>query len=397
MRRRRRLRGRCASSDDDVRPQRDDPVQRPADLPDRSLPRPAARLDVAHGHERPRRDRRGRREHVPDGSGRWSLDAVRHPDRALLEPRGRRPARLHVAEPRRLLAGATRLAGGRRRGERRRLADERSGRQCDRDVEGTSTSRSGGNILPTALQFAYCRVTGRGDPSWCGGEPALDSDHAWVTIEAPKGTAAQLAPYSAVTDIHGVDIYPVTLRRPTPNLQRSAPGRARLASSPRRTRSGRRSRSARAATTTARRHDFVLPTFQQERYMAYDAIVNGARSRSPSTAATTRLLERDRLRARLELDVLAKRARAARQRAVGRRAPSRRRSCSARTRRSPPGRATEAVRRQPHRQRRGPLGDRGPQRHRHATVTFSGLPAESHRGSGLHRGPHGHGCQGNPP
>ena len=29
-------------------------------------------------------------------------------------------------------------------------------------------------FAPNALQFAYCRATGRGTTSWCGGEPVLD-------------------------------------------------------------------------------------------------------------------------------------------------------------------------------------------------------------------------------
>jgi hypothetical protein len=62
------------------------------------------------------------------------------------------------------------------------------------------------NVAPAALQFAYCRVTGRGETAWCGGESVLDSDHAWVTVEAPRGTATDLAPYSKVTDMHGVDV-----------------------------------------------------------------------------------------------------------------------------------------------------------------------------------------------
>jgi len=73
-------------------------------------------------------------------------------------------------------------------------------------------------LAPGALQFAYCRSTGRGDASWCGGEPVLDRDHLWVTIQAPRGTSTDLAPYSAVTDVHGVDVYPVTAATPTPDL-----------------------------------------------------------------------------------------------------------------------------------------------------------------------------------
>src|SRR5438067_4326965 len=32
------------------------------------------------------------------------------------------------------------------------------------------------SIPPSALQFSYCRSTGRGAPSWCAGEPWLDKD-----------------------------------------------------------------------------------------------------------------------------------------------------------------------------------------------------------------------------
>ena len=132
-------------------------------------------------------------------------------------------------------------------------------------------------IAPGALQFAYCRATGRGTASWCGGEPVLDSDHAWVTIQAPRGTAAQLAPYTPVTDIHGVDVYPVTLAASAPNLHDVGSWTSTIASVT----------PSRAVWTTLQvcasgSYDssgrFVLPTFAQERYMLYDAILNGARS-----------------------------------------------------------------------------------------------------------------------
>ena len=132
-------------------------------------------------------------------------------------------------------------------------------------------------IAPGALQFAYCRATGRGTASWCGGEPVLDSDHAWVTIQAPRGTAAQLSPYTPVTDIHGVDVYPVTLAASAPNLHDVGSWTSTIASVT----------PSRAVWTTLQvcasgSYDgsgrFVLPTFAQERYMLYDAILNGARS-----------------------------------------------------------------------------------------------------------------------
>jgi hypothetical protein len=132
------------------------------------------------------------------------------------------------------------------------------------------------DIAPSSLQFAYCRVTGRGNPYWCQGEAPLDPGQLWVTIEAPRGSAADLAPYSSVTDVHGVDIYPVTLAHPDPNLQAVGKWTATLADAT----------PSRPVWTTIQicasgsfdktTGDYVLPTFQQERYMAYDAILNGA-------------------------------------------------------------------------------------------------------------------------
>src|SRR5262249_47158801 len=134
------------------------------------------------------------------------------------------------------------------------------------------------DIAPSALQFAYCRVTSRGDPSWCGGENPLDPSQLWVTIEAPRGTAADLAPYSSVTDVHGVDIYPVTLAHPTPNLHLVGTWTSTLASitplAPVWTTIQVCSSGSNDKTTG----NYVLPTFQQERYMAYDAILNGAKA-----------------------------------------------------------------------------------------------------------------------
>jgi hypothetical protein len=128
-----------------------------------------------------------------------------------------------------------------------------------------------------SLELAYCRATGHGAPTWCGGEPSLDTDHQWVTIEAPRGTAAQLQPYSNVTDVHGVDIYPVTLKSPTPDLHQVGTWTSTLASIT----------PSNAVWTTIQvcasgSYDttgaYILPTLAQERYMAYDAIINGARS-----------------------------------------------------------------------------------------------------------------------
>ena len=134
------------------------------------------------------------------------------------------------------------------------------------------------DVVPSALQFAYCRVTSRGDPSWCNGENPLDPSQLWVTIEAPRGTAADLAPYSSVTDVHGVDVYPVTLAHPAPNLQAVGKWTATLASitplAPVWTTIQICASGSSDHTTGA----YVVPTYQQERYMAYDAILNGAKA-----------------------------------------------------------------------------------------------------------------------
>jgi hypothetical protein len=134
------------------------------------------------------------------------------------------------------------------------------------------------DIAPSALQFAYCRVTGRGDPSWCGGESPLDPSRLWVTIEAPRGTAADLAPYSSVTDVHGVDIYPVTIRHLTPNLQAVGNWTATLASIAPLQPVWTTIQICASGSSDPATGDFILPTYQQERYMAYDAILNGAKA-----------------------------------------------------------------------------------------------------------------------
>ena len=107
---------------------------------------------------------------------------------------------------------------------------------------------------------------------------AIDPDHLFVIIEAPRGTAADLAPYSSVCDGHGVDIYPVRFGNRDPDLHQVG----------RWTRTVRSITPARAVFTTlqicfsgsddpAGSGGFVLPTHRQARYMAYDAILNGTR------------------------------------------------------------------------------------------------------------------------
>jgi len=132
-------------------------------------------------------------------------------------------------------------------------------------------------IPPSWLQFSYCLGTGRGPRSWCGGRPPIDREHVWVTVQAPRGGVPRFARYSGVTDLHGVNRYPIAIGDPAPDLDDV--GRWTNALS-----WGTRNR---AAWTTLQvcwtwsydaAGNFTLPTFEQERFMAYDSIINGARA-----------------------------------------------------------------------------------------------------------------------
>jgi hypothetical protein len=133
-------------------------------------------------------------------------------------------------------------------------------------------------IPARSLAFVYCRLTSRGDPRACADEPTLDRHHLLVTILAPRGTPAALAPYSDVTDSLGVDIYPVTLNNAdSPDLHMVGVWTRTIAGL---TRDHSVWTTLQICSTHAyNRHTgaYVLPSAYQERYMVYDAIINGAR------------------------------------------------------------------------------------------------------------------------
>jgi hypothetical protein len=132
-------------------------------------------------------------------------------------------------------------------------------------------------MRPSSLRFAYCLATGRGKRGWCAGRLPIDRDHLWVTVQAPRAGVWSLASYSDVTDIHGVNHYPIAIGDPDPNLGEvgSWTNVLRLAT------------PNRAVWTTLQicwswsydaAGNVALPTFEQERFMVYDAIINGARA-----------------------------------------------------------------------------------------------------------------------
>jgi hypothetical protein len=132
-------------------------------------------------------------------------------------------------------------------------------------------------VPPPALRYAYCLGTGRGLRSWCEGRAPLDTDHLWVTVQAPRGGIPGLARYGGVTDLHGVNRYPIAIGDADPNLRDVGLWTNKLAwATPRR-----------GVWTTLQicwtwSYDAVgniaLPSREQERFMVYDSIINGARA-----------------------------------------------------------------------------------------------------------------------
>ena len=123
---------------------------------------------------------------------------------------------------------------------------------------------------------------------------SLDPSHPLAIIEAPRNpsaepggkdrvlTVAAMRPYAATCDIHGVDIYPVSVppgkHAGRANTDISVVGDV--------TRILQAAKPAQTIWTTLQiawsgvlppRNQVVFPTLQQARFMAYDAIIAGAR------------------------------------------------------------------------------------------------------------------------
>jgi hypothetical protein len=133
-------------------------------------------------------------------------------------------------------------------------------------------------LLPPALEHAYDVVK------------ETDPNHLFHTVFGPFSRDGSmlhrapdppdLRPYNAVTDTHGIDVYPVYhhlqgVREPKLHMVgrwlaalRRATGRNALTMTLQICFKGSKNRQG---------DDFVLPTRRQERYMVYDAIINGAR------------------------------------------------------------------------------------------------------------------------
>ena len=106
----------------------------------------------------------------------------------------------------------------------------------------------------------------------------LDPSRLSLLIQAARGTANDLRPYNAVGELMSVDVYPVRLKSADPNLHGVGRWTSLL----------REATPSRAVTTTlgicfsgsfdpSGSGVYVVPSPEQMRYMAYDAILNGAR------------------------------------------------------------------------------------------------------------------------
>jgi hypothetical protein len=149
------------------------------------------------------------------------------------------------------------------------------------DIEGTELA---GVALTVGTDPGMGVWRGDGEPLWHHTRPgriaskAMD-DHVWATIQAAKGTKAQMAAYSPYTDISGVDVLPVEYGHAHPNLATVGVWTERAtAAMPTKSiwttiqvcaAAGQRVLSSGGA--------YVVPNYKQTRFMVWDAILNGAR------------------------------------------------------------------------------------------------------------------------
>jgi hypothetical protein len=134
-----------------------------------------------------------------------------------------------------------------------------------------------GGFSASQVQYSYNTVKG------------LDPNHQYVLIQAPKpklstgypdSTAvATLSPYDAATDIQGVDIYPVAFGVTNPDLHQVGAWTS-TASHTVANASVIMALQICSSGSVGPAGAFVMPSALQERFMIYDAIINGARGLS---------------------------------------------------------------------------------------------------------------------
>jgi hypothetical protein len=160
----------------------------------------------------------------------------------------------------------------------------------------TNTPASLRNLVDTFRNHPALGLWKNFDEAWWGGisEADLqrgyevikqeDANHPVVQTHAPRGTVSDLQPYNAAADVLAVDIYPVVAsgsasNPPITNTQVSQVGDWTKELS--QVANGQKQfwliEQIAFSGTTPPSHTLVYPTFLQSRYMAYQAIINGAR------------------------------------------------------------------------------------------------------------------------
>jgi len=160
----------------------------------------------------------------------------------------------------------------------------------------TNTPASLRNVVDTFRNHPALGLWKNYDEAWWSGVSASnlyngyvvikqeDTNHPVVQTHAPRGTIADLQPYNVAADVLALDIYPVNAagsasNPPITNTQISQVGDWTQVLE--QVADGQKEywliEQIAFSGTTPPAHTLVFPTFTQSRYMAYQAIVNGAR------------------------------------------------------------------------------------------------------------------------
>ncbi len=159
----------------------------------------------------------------------------------------------------------------------------------------TNTAASLVNIVDTFRNHPALGLWKNYDEAWWSGISVAnlsngyyfiksqDTNHPIVQTHAPRGTVANLQPYNVAADVLALDIYPVAVPPPSnPPITNTAISQVgdwtkvlgQVAN-------GQKQywliEQIAFSGTTPPAKTLVFPTFQQSRYMAYEAIINGAR------------------------------------------------------------------------------------------------------------------------
>ena len=145
------------------------------------------------------------------------LDGGRSRAHDRREPRGGVKRALDLGEPERVRPAAAGRLARVAAPPCRRNAGGRSVRERDRALEGRATSPGASGCVRRRFVSRTAWRPGS-DRSWCAGRAPVDTGRLLVTVQAPRAGVWSLAPYSEVTDVHGVNSYPIAIGDPDPDL-----------------------------------------------------------------------------------------------------------------------------------------------------------------------------------